>query len=116
MGLIEQYGRFGLTRPIVFRAGLRMHSAVGRWRAPHSWRRHRDQRRRSPREGVRPVTALAEAGESYDQFAIEMERIRRTVQDQPDATILNIPVPLRFGMPVDDLVAIINREVAARHR
>jgi len=45
-----------------------------------------------------------------------MERIRRTVQDQPDATILNIPVPLRFGMPVDDLVAIINREVAARHR
>ena len=109
----------GTTKDVVFvlrnasRHSLRM-SAVGRILLRLSRRVAHSSPGGGVDWGMRAFMTLTDADESYDQFAGEMERIRRMIQSEPDSTVFNIPVPLRLGVPVEDLIAIINREVASR--
>lgn len=48
------------------------------------------------------------------QLSRELERVRDSVIDNPDVTAFNVPLPFRFGISAEDLVSIINSEVAKK--
>lgn len=65
--------------------------------------------------GFKALLFAADANDMNDQLAAELARIRNSVMNEPTSTVFNIPVPLRFGISAEDLVAIINYEVALRN-
>jgi hypothetical protein len=64
--------------------------------------------------GLRIFMKHADVSELYDQLAVELGLMREAIQNQPDSSVFNIPVPLRFGISAEELVAILNREFAVR--
>jgi hypothetical protein len=54
-------------------------------------------------------------GDMQDQFKEQLAKLREAVSKEPDSTIFNIPTPFRFGIAAEDLLAIINHEVARQH-
>ena len=60
------------------------------------------------------LLAIGATGQSRSQFARELEKMRNSLAEAPDATVFNMPVPLRPGISAEDLVGILNSEVARR--
>lgn len=65
--------------------------------------------------GLKAFFFAADADDAYDQLAVELDWMRNSVMNESDSTVFNVPVPLRFGISAEDLVAIINHEVALRN-
>ena len=62
--------------------------------------------------GLNTILFAAEADDMCKQLSIELERMRNSVVNTPDTTVFNIPVPLQFGISAEDLVGIVNQEMA----
>ncbi|MBB4286737.1 hypothetical protein [Roseospira goensis] len=65
--------------------------------------------------GLRAGLALTEAGlGTHRQMGSILERMRQAVLAEPDSLVFNVPMALRFGVPAEDLLAILNAEVLRR--
>jgi len=63
--------------------------------------------------GLKTVLLAADADdETEEQLSTELGRMRDSVINDPDSTVFNVPIPLRLGISAEDLVGIVNREVA----
>ena len=66
--------------------------------------------------GLKAFMFAADADDDIqDQLKEVLAKLRETVANEPDSTVFNIPVPFRFGIAAEDLLAIINHEVARQH-
>jgi len=66
--------------------------------------------------GLHAALALVDAGTGlHRQTAAILQRMRDAVLEEPGAMVFNVPSLLRFDLSADDLVAILNTEVMARH-
>lgn len=67
--------------------------------------------------GLKTIFFAADAdSDVYDQLSSVLDRMRNSVIGEADTTVFNVPVPLRFGVSAEDLLAIINHEVASRNK
>jgi hypothetical protein len=63
--------------------------------------------------GLKAFMFVADADDDIqDQLKDLLAKLRETVANESDSTVFNIPTALRFGIAAEDLLAIINHEVA----
>ncbi len=65
--------------------------------------------------GLKSIMFATDADDKIQtQLSRELERVRDSVIDNPDVTAFNVPLSFRFGISAEDLVSIINSEVAKK--
>lgn len=67
--------------------------------------------------GLKALFWAADAEEDMqEQLKASLEQIRKSVMNEADTTIFNVPIPFRFGISAEDLIVIMNHEVLLRHK
>jgi hypothetical protein len=90
--------------------------AMGRFLFSLSMKLSRSRKGGAIQWGLHGLLAAMDAGTGmHRQMAEALDRMRAAVLEEPGAMVFNVPIALRFGLKADDLVALMNAEVMARH-